>query len=536
MFPSFNFSFKMLGMWKKLPQENKNEYKKMILAFASLTEMFDQKGDNEEDKTTSRTPVINSKYQEKVFQMAFGAHGEDKGNTSYDASLSGVKKYVIGIKTFGYKSGDQKVAQFKANEKDWLEDVNLTRKNKFNPNNTERSEKEINDANKEIYKRIAIRLAELRNLRIKSSIESLEGFEANIEDDIESVYHVLMPRVDDGSPLISVGETSYDMIDLDSLEIIGCTSKNKPENFYFRDKNHRYKFTPADSQLLMNFNNSEIVLESWAVKYADNAYAIFANIANTLYREEKTTPSVESFCWLIPNKKGEVEQFSGFNGFYGVGSKMSRGEARKERIKKFEKAFSYLEADNLKYFIKGLNKYLLEPASCLSDKKIKVELRKEIINYAQSLNDPKLQEDLKKILFRPVNEMYIPIPNSKKFHKEHPFFFIKDGIKFNGSSLAQHKKERRFKLIFEPSGNAIEVYIAEDNGKAIESSESMGKLGEWILRKVFQLGEFEPLTEKRLNEIGINGIRLEKYSNSDDIHLHFIWIDPNEPPPDEYWE
>ena len=132
--------------------------------------------------------------------------------------------------------------------------------------------------------------------------------------------------------------------------------------------------------------------------------------------------------------------------------------------------------------------------------------------------------------------MYIPIPNSKKFHKEHPFFFIKDGIKFNGSSLAQHKKERRFKLIFEPSGNAIEVYIAEDNGKAIESSESMGKLGEWILRKVFQLGEFEPLTEKRLNEIGINGIRLEKYSNSDDIHLHFIWIDPNEPLPDDYWE
>ena len=64
----------------------------------------------------------------------------------------------------------------------------------------------------------------------------------------------------------------------------------------------------------------------------------------------------------------------------------------------------------------------------------------------------------------------------------------------------------------------------------------MGKLGEWILRKVFQLGEFEPLTEKRLNEIGINGIRLEKYSNSDDIHLHFIWIDPNEPLPDDYWE
>ena len=34
-------------MWNALPREEKNEYKKMILAFASLTEVFAQKSDAE---------------------------------------------------------------------------------------------------------------------------------------------------------------------------------------------------------------------------------------------------------------------------------------------------------------------------------------------------------------------------------------------------------------------------------------------------------------------------------------------------------
>ena len=87
------------------------------------------------------------------------------------------------------------------------------------------------------------------------------------------------------------------------------------------------------------------------------------------------------------------------------------------------------------------------------------------------------------------------------------------------------KEERKFNLIFEPSGDCITSYITQDNGKAIESYEKQSYLGEWILRNVFRLEKYEPLTSKKMNELGINGIRLYKLKNSEDIHIKFIWID-----------
>ena len=44
-------------MWEKLPTDGKKEYKRLILAFASLTGMFAQKAsDGEQDAA----PIINS--------------------------------------------------------------------------------------------------------------------------------------------------------------------------------------------------------------------------------------------------------------------------------------------------------------------------------------------------------------------------------------------------------------------------------------------------------------------------------------------
>ena len=65
-------------------------------------------------------------------------------------------------------------------------------------------------------------------------------------------------------------------------------------------------------------------------------------------------------------------------------------------------------------------------------------------------------------------------------------------------------------MIFEPSGNELNCFITQDVGKAIESDEKQEYLGQWLLRQVFRLGEYEPLTAKRLDELGINGIRLAK--------------------------
>lgn len=239
-------------MWNELPIEDKEEYKRMILAFASLTELFAQKT---EENDTIPAPIINSKYQETIFQKAFHASAEDIGNTSYDVSLSRrtrgnrLKKYLIGIKTFGIGSGDQKIAQFKANINEWSSLINQMQKNVKNKDGTTKNKEEVDTVNKELYKKLAVNISILRNERIRSSIANLQGFKITDTDDVESIYHVLMPSPKGQEAKIYVGETSYDQINISKIEVIGCSSVKNPSNFIFSDGKHTYRYTSADSQL-----------------------------------------------------------------------------------------------------------------------------------------------------------------------------------------------------------------------------------------------------------------------------------------------
>lgn len=47
----------------------------------------------------------------------------------------------------------------------------------------------------------------------------------------------------------------------------------------------------------------------------------------------------------------------------------------------------------------------------------------------------------------------------------------------------------------------------------------------------FQLKKREVLTDQRLNELEINGIRLTRFNNGE-IGIEFIWIDIENPPHD----
>lgn len=531
-------------MWNDLPEKQKREYKRLILSFASLTDMFAQKAKDEE---TDVAPIINSKYQETAFQRSFGAVAEDIGNTSYDASLQfNGEKYLIGIKTFGIASGDQKVAQFKAKHAEWAQLVDRMKKNAEGIENKEK----INSLNQNLYLHLAKSIGKIRNARIDSSYANIKGFLIeNHDKHVHSVYHVLMPSSKSEEPKIYVGETSYDKIDIDKIEVLGCTGKNYPTNFYFKDGKHVYKYTAADSQLHMNFNNKKIVCEEWDVKYADDAYSVFGKIADMVYPEDASFGMVaepidfytvnskfqepsETYCWTIWNKNGETELYSGFNSFYGTGSKMGKSQ-RKQRVQRLkEKYTDKIEPVILKKIDDGINSFLLEPAPSMADKALKTRLRAYIVGLAKATDNKNFVEEVTKILYRPMDEMYIPIPDSAQFHKNHPNFFGKDFGKLvpGTSKLALSKERRRFNLIFEPSGDSLPVYITQDNGKAIESAEKQTYLGEWILRGVFQLEEYEPLTSQKLAELNINGLRFSKYDGSDDIHIEFIWIDETNPP------
>ena len=504
-------------MWDSLPLEQKEEYKSMILAFASLTEAFAQKSENDE----KIAPIINSKFQESVFGKTFNATIEDIGNTSFDASLNyDGKKYLIGIKTFGVGSGKQKIAQFKANHDEWSTIINEIDNN---ANGLEQKE-DIDKLNYELYLELATKISELRNKRINSSIANLKGFKINDEDDVNAVYHILMPSKKGTDARIYVGEVPYDRISIENIKILGCTKVKNPSNFEFTDGNHVYKYTSADSQLLMDFENVDSIKEKWEVTYAKNAYDIIKNIGSEISSTDTDSKEeiTECYVWKL---LGNVEKFSGFNSFYGVGSKMSK-ETREINILKLENEFkNEIENSKLKEIISLLEYFLLEPSRNDTDREKKVAIRNDLMKICNSTSNEKLVNKVSKMVFRPKNEMYIPIPNAKKFHLEHPDFFA-DGVGSfeNGSSkLSLPKNNRRFNLVFEPSKDSVQAYITQDNGKAIESCERQTYLGEWILRGIFQLEENEPLTDQKLLDMNINSIKLYKVNNSDDVHLEFIW-------------
>ncbi|WP_232045789.1 hypothetical protein [Streptococcus porcinus] len=83
-----------------------------------------------------------------------------------------------------------------------------------------------------------------------------------------------------------------------------------------------------------------------------------------------------------------------------------------------------------------------------------------------------------------------------------------------------------------PSGDEIEAYINQDNGKAIQSIKNQAILGEWIVNQVFQLKRREPLTYQKLVDLQINALRLIKYKKSQVIGIEFTWIDIENPPAD----
>lgn len=540
-------------MWEMLPVKQKNEYKQMILAFASLTEVFAQKAENDEEATSNNGPIINSKFQETVFQKAFNASAEDIGNTSYDAAIclklpkNKVQKYLVGIKTFGINSGDQKIAQFKASHNDWTEIIDKIEKNSKTANN---DKKKIDKINHDLYKELAIDIAKLRNARILSAESNLKGFSINShDDDVQAVYHVLMPSGKGEKPCIFVGEASYDKINVNRIKVSGCTGVKNPTNFKFSDGKHEYKFTPADSQLYMSFCNKDIVQETWKVVYLDDPYKIFADIADkiegrktnlkiadAIVKKVKISPQIiESYSWQLTNNKNEVELFSGFNNFFGVSSKLAKKD-RPKKIASLEKKYGNIRDGLIKEIFSDLKNYLLSEAPSNQEKNEKVTFRNKILRKLNKVNNKEFKKDALNVLFRTHQEMYIPIPDAKRFHMNNPKFFvnIRKMLFDDSGKLAVSEDERSFDLVFEPSGKKIQAHITQDYGKGLASKDHQDILGKWILEDIFQLKPYEPLTRKRLEEIGLNGLRLYKIRGDSSVHIEFIWIDSDELPED-YW-
>lgn len=143
---------------------------------------------------------------------------------------------------------------------------------KRNADKTDGSKKAINNINRNLYLTLAKQIGEIRNEKIKSSLSQIQGYDVKKDDNYKYIYHVLMPYNKRGKPIIYVGEISYDLIDIDNIKIKGCLEK--PSNFSFSDGKHEYSFTPADSQLWMDFDKTKIIKDTWNVLYIDDATAM----------------------------------------------------------------------------------------------------------------------------------------------------------------------------------------------------------------------------------------------------------------------
>jgi len=96
---------------------------------------------------------------------------------------------------------------------------------------------------------------------------------------------------------------------------------------------------------------------------------------------------------------------------------------------------------------------------------------------------------------RDANEIYIPIPIW--IHKRFPGFFLSRDMPFN--------------LIL-PDGTMLEAKVCQDSSKALMSKHN-ADLGKWLLRKVLNLKEGELLTYKKLEEIGLDSVIIERIDN-----------------------
>lgn len=107
---------------------------------------------------------------------------------------------------------------------------------------------------------------------------------------------------------------------------------------------------------------------------------------------------------------------------------------------------------------------------------------------------------------RDFDEVYIPI--SRKIHSNFPNFFP--------------DRDHSFDLEL-PDGRTMNAKVCQDNSKALMSNPNKD-LGKWILRDILALPQGEVLTYERLQELGIDSVKITKI-DSDHFKIDFCGLE-----------
>lgn len=270
---------KLFFTWIKFEEKQKQEYINYLKIFGAISGLFKDIFEGEH----ASKPYLYYRNHEQLFAKIFDVEDLTRRDSAFDAvaKIEG-ERIGIGLKTWIHTRDItyQKVAEF--NKVAPTEFVPLIE-------------------NKQ-YKQLIYKVSEMRNERIK-----LDQRQYNTKFQI---YH----NITRDDNLMNVLETSYDLVQLDSLKLLNQNGKT----YSFTDGLNNYKFYASKSVLMKEFDASkEKVLERIPIVQFDDPFELLRMIQLPVQDKLEETREV-IYLPIYSDRSMRVEEKSGFNAWNGA--------------------------------------------------------------------------------------------------------------------------------------------------------------------------------------------------------------------------
>ena len=421
-------------IWNRFSSKEKEEYIEFLKIFGALSGLFK---DNQEGEN-ARKPYLYYRNHEQLFARVFDVEDLTRKDSAFDAlAVWDDDRVGIGLKTWIHTKDYtyQKVAEFNK-----LAPIVIT---PLIENGTP--------------EQVIRKVSELRNERIM--------LDKRLYRTMKDVYHFIT-RDDD---VMNIIETPYDLIDLDTIELIKCDDKT----YSFKDKLHNYKFYKSKSVLLEEFNasNGEIIAQI-PIKQFEDPFELIRMIELPVRKGQEV--------YDISYQQCDISQ--------GIIAE-SVSNIDKETPNQNNNSQNYQEIYLPLYQDKKEGRIV---SSCSG------------INIRHSRPKSKGSNT-------PRPEYEIEVRVSKWIHHVYPKFF---GINALDEEEVKNEDLNDFDLIL-PDGRILRGRIKQQGGKSLQTNPQ-GALGEWILKDVLGLKHREIVTWELLDILGIDSLKVVKI---DDKHF-----------------
>lgn len=278
----------MNSAWHKFNESVRQEYIEYLKIFGAISGLFKET----KEGANANKPYLYYRNHEQLFAKIFKVDDLTRKDSAFDAVAKiGEQRIGIGLKTWIHTrdSTFQKVAEF--NKVAPVEFAPLIE-------------------NKE-YEKLIYKVSELRNERIK-----LDQRQYNTQYDI---YH----NITRDDNMMNIMETSYDLIQLDSLKLHNQNGKT----YTFTDGLNTYKFYASKSVLLKEFNASvKNVCARVPIIQFDDPFELLRMIQLPVQTKEESKEVI--YLPIYSDLKMKVEEKSGFNAWNAASKSKGSGLLR----------------------------------------------------------------------------------------------------------------------------------------------------------------------------------------------------------------